>query len=42
MMNFSGMGEAMFLAAEGQQQIARALIEALGRSLIAFAQPATR
>jgi hypothetical protein len=42
MSHFSKMGEAMFLAQEGQQQIARALLEALGRGLIAFAQPATR
>jgi hypothetical protein len=42
MTSFSRMGEAMLLGGEGQQQIARALIEALGRSLIAFAQPATR
>jgi len=42
MTSFSTMSEAMFLAVEGQQQIAQALIEALGRSLIAFAKPATR
>jgi len=40
MSSFSKMGEAMLLASEGQQQIARALLEALGRGLIAFAQPA--
>jgi hypothetical protein len=34
---FNKLGEAMLLAEEGQQQIARALIEALGRKLIAFA-----
>ena len=38
MTSFSRMGEAMILAAEGQQQIARAFLEALGRGLIAFAQ----
>ncbi len=32
------MGEAMLLAEEGQQQIARAILEALGRKLIAIAQ----
>jgi len=35
---FNRMGEAMLLADEGQQQIARALLEALGRKLIAFAK----
>ena len=38
MSTFSKMGEAMLLAEEGQQLIARVLLEALGRKLIAFAQ----
>lgn len=40
MSSFSRMGEALLLAGEGQQQIARAFLEALGRGLIALAQPA--
>jgi hypothetical protein len=31
------MGEAMLLAGEGQQQIARAILEALGRGILALA-----
>jgi hypothetical protein len=31
--SFTRMGEAMLLAAEGQQRIARALVEALGRGV---------
>ena len=31
--SFTRMGEAMLLATEGQQQIARAVMTALGRSL---------
>jgi hypothetical protein len=38
MKTFTRMGEAMLLAEEGQQLIARAFLEALGRKLIAFAQ----
>ncbi len=38
MKTFTKMGEAMLLAEEGQQLIARAILEALGRKLIAFAQ----
>jgi hypothetical protein len=33
MNSFNNMGEAMLLAAEGQQQIARALLAALGRGI---------
>jgi len=42
MSTFSKMGEAMLLAEEGQQLIARALLEALGRKLIAFAKYESR
>jgi len=42
MSTFNRMGEAMLLAEEGQQLIARALLEALGRKLIAFAKYESR
>jgi hypothetical protein len=42
MKTFTRMGEALLLAEEGQQQIARALLEALGRGLLALAKSEPR
>lgn len=42
MKTFTKMGEAMLLAEEGQQLIARALLEALGRGLLAIAKQEPR
>ena len=38
MMGFSSMGEAMLLVVEGQQQIARAFLQALGRGILNLAK----
>jgi hypothetical protein len=38
MTGFDNMGEAMFLAIEGQQQIARAFLQAIGRGILSLAK----